>query len=191
LARDSQNASAMSLQNTSGEAHVELRTMPDSLGHDEESPLNSSENSAGSDAANEGDGGGESSVASASFNFINTIVGAGVIGIPYSIYQAGALYPDSTKGIRLTLPLQCGFFAGIILLIAFGVATDYSVRLLIDLGVTYVFSLFVLPFQLNTYCSCGIVSARTAIFARRCAPPRDIHIAGVICGRLLAFGDSI
>ena len=95
----------MSLQNTSGEAHVELRTMPDSLGHDEESPLNSSENSVGSDATNEGNGGGESSVASASFNFINTIVGAGVIGIPYSIYQAGALCPDSTKGIRLTLPL--------------------------------------------------------------------------------------
>ena len=84
----------MSSQNARGEAPLELRTIPDALGHDEESPLNSAENSAGSDARNEGDGGGESSVASASFNFINTIVGAGVIGIPYSIYQAGALYPE-------------------------------------------------------------------------------------------------
>ena len=31
--------------------------------------------------------------------------------------------------------LQCGFFAGVLLLVAFGAATDYSVRLLIDLGV--------------------------------------------------------
>lgn len=37
--------------------------------------------------------------------------------------------------LLLTPMLQCGFFSGILLLIAFGVATDYSVRLLIDLGV--------------------------------------------------------
>jgi hypothetical protein len=51
--------------------------------------------------------------------------------------------PDSSASPRTPPPLppplisflQCGFFAGIGLLIAFGVATDYSVRLLIDLGV--------------------------------------------------------
>jgi hypothetical protein len=51
--------------------------------------------------------------------------------------------------IRLTPPLQCGFFAGIILLIAFGAATDYSVQLLIDLGVINVLSLFVLPLSIE------------------------------------------
>ena len=66
--------------------------MSDSQGIDDEAPLNASvENSTvavegGGEAAGEG----SSSVPSASFNFINTIVGAGIIGIPYSIYQARA-----------------------------------------------------------------------------------------------------
>ena len=67
----------------------ELTAMPNSSAHDEESPLNlSSDSAAGADSASQDESGGESSVSSASFNFINTIVGAGVIGIPYSIYQA-------------------------------------------------------------------------------------------------------
>lgn len=79
----------MSFQNNSDTTSAqELHAISDSIGHDEELPLNFSENSAGSDAANLSETGGESSVASASFNFINTIVGAGVIGIPFSIYQA-------------------------------------------------------------------------------------------------------
>ncbi len=69
----------------------ELTAMPEAFAQDEESPLNtSSDSSAVTEPAKETAGNGESSVSSASFNFINTIVGAGVIGIPYSIYQVHA-----------------------------------------------------------------------------------------------------
>jgi hypothetical protein len=80
----------MASQDSSGGAlQHELTEMPDGLAHDEDSPLNSSsENSAGNEDVNKAESGGESSVSSASFNFINTIVGAGIIGVPYSIYQA-------------------------------------------------------------------------------------------------------
>ncbi|KAF7215909.1 transcript variant X1 [Nothobranchius furzeri] len=55
------------------------------------------------------------STISACFNFINSIIGSGIIGLPYAMNQAG-------------LPL------GIILLIAVGFVTDYSIVLLIRGG---------------------------------------------------------
>jgi sodium-coupled neutral amino acid transporter 11 len=54
---------------------------------------------------------------SASFNFINSIVGAGIIGMPLALRQAG-------------------FGFGIMLIIFIGIITDYSVRILIRAGVT-------------------------------------------------------
>ncbi|XP_041700320.1 putative sodium-coupled neutral amino acid transporter 11 isoform X1 [Coregonus clupeaformis] len=61
--------------------------------------------------------GGEakSSMMSASFNFINSIIGSGIIGLPYSMNQAG-------------LPL------GIFLLVLVAFITDYSIILLIKGG---------------------------------------------------------
>ncbi|XP_041807005.1 putative sodium-coupled neutral amino acid transporter 11 [Chelmon rostratus] len=56
-----------------------------------------------------------SSMISASFNFINSIIGSGIIGLPYALSQAG-------------LPL------GLLLLIAVGFITDYSIILLIKGG---------------------------------------------------------
>ncbi|XP_029980826.1 putative sodium-coupled neutral amino acid transporter 11 [Sphaeramia orbicularis] len=56
-----------------------------------------------------------SSTISASFNFINSIIGSGIIGLPYALNQAG-------------LPF------GLLLLIVVGVITDYSIILLIKGG---------------------------------------------------------
>ncbi|MED6249353.1 hypothetical protein ATANTOWER_012880 [Ataeniobius toweri] len=55
------------------------------------------------------------SMISASFNFINSIIGSGIIGLPYALNQAG-------------LPL------GLLLLILVGFITDYSIVLLIKGG---------------------------------------------------------
>ncbi|XP_056245370.1 putative sodium-coupled neutral amino acid transporter 11 isoform X2 [Seriola aureovittata] len=55
------------------------------------------------------------SMISASFNFINSIIGSGIIGLPYALNQAG-------------LPL------GLLLLIAVALITDYSIILLIKGG---------------------------------------------------------
>ncbi|KAJ8012816.1 hypothetical protein DPEC_G00046800 [Dallia pectoralis] len=57
----------------------------------------------------------KSSKTSASFNFINSIIGSGVIGLPYSLNQAG-------------LPL------GLLLLVLVAFITDYSIILLIKGG---------------------------------------------------------
>merc|ERR1712166_114757 len=57
--------------------------------------------------------GGSSSLAEASFNYINSIVGAGIIGLPFAVKEAG-------------------FFLGLILLCLCGYLTHYSTRLLID-----------------------------------------------------------
>ncbi|KAL2081443.1 hypothetical protein ACEWY4_023296 [Coilia grayii] len=59
--------------------------------------------------------GGTSSMTSASFNFINSIIGSGIIGLPYSLNQAG-------------LPL------GLLLLMGVAFITDYSIILLIKGG---------------------------------------------------------
>ncbi|XP_070694655.1 putative sodium-coupled neutral amino acid transporter 11 [Pempheris klunzingeri] len=56
-----------------------------------------------------------SSMTSASFNFINSIIGSGIIGLPYALSQAG-------------LPL------GLLLLIVVAFITDYSIILLIKGG---------------------------------------------------------
>eukprot|EP00038_Savillea_parva_P003462 m.125993 g.125993 ORF g.125993 m.125993 type:complete len:445 (+) comp11180_c0_seq2:3434-4768(+) len=58
---------------------------------------------------------GTSSLPEASFNMINSIVGAGMIGIPFALSLAG-------------------FVVGIILLVVMGFFTDYSIRLLVRLG---------------------------------------------------------
>jgi len=55
-------------------------------------------------------------LAGAIFNFINSIVGAGIIGLPFAISEAG-------------------IWLGLIMLVACGALTDYSVRLLVDTGV--------------------------------------------------------
>ncbi|XP_033219726.1 putative sodium-coupled neutral amino acid transporter 11 [Belonocnema kinseyi] len=51
----------------------------------------------------------------ASFNFINSIIGSGVIGIPYALHQAG-------------------FGLGIILLLVVAILTDYSLILMVRCG---------------------------------------------------------
>eukprot|EP00035_Acanthoeca_spectabilis_P031672 m.15235 g.15235 ORF g.15235 m.15235 type:complete len:459 (+) comp4890_c0_seq2:336-1712(+) len=58
---------------------------------------------------------GRSSIPEASFNLINSIVGAGMIGIPFAFKEAGLI-------------------TGIFLMIMMGVLTDYSLRLLIHLS---------------------------------------------------------
>ncbi|KAK0150897.1 putative sodium-coupled neutral amino acid transporter 11 [Merluccius polli] len=58
---------------------------------------------------------GTASLISVSFNFINSIIGSGIIGLPYALNQAG-------------LPL------GLILLMAVAVITDYTIILLIKGG---------------------------------------------------------
>ncbi|KAJ9573587.1 hypothetical protein L9F63_009041, partial [Diploptera punctata] len=57
----------------------------------------------------------QSSLPLASFNYINSIIGSGVIGIPYALHQAG-------------------FGIGLILLVLVAVATDYSLVLMIRSG---------------------------------------------------------
>ena len=52
----------------------------------------------------------------ATFNFINSIVGAGIIGLPFALKQSG-------------------FFAGLFLLFFIGYVTDYSVLLIVRAGV--------------------------------------------------------
>ncbi|XP_056145774.1 putative sodium-coupled neutral amino acid transporter 11 [Lampris incognitus] len=58
---------------------------------------------------------GRSSLISASFNFVNSIIGSGIIGLPYALNQAG-------------LPL------GLLLLVVVAFITDYSIILLIKGG---------------------------------------------------------
>lgn len=53
-----------------------------------------------------------SSLWQTSFNYINSIVGSGVIGIPYALVRAG-------------------FGVGLILLIFVAIITDYSLRLMV------------------------------------------------------------
>lgn len=60
--------------------------------------------------------GGSSSVLTASFNFINSIVGAGIIGIPYAVQQ-------------------CGFVSGVLMLAFVAYLVYRSVTILIDCGV--------------------------------------------------------
>ncbi|KAK3771301.1 hypothetical protein RRG08_024378 [Elysia crispata] len=61
------------------------------------------------------DGKPRSSIPMTSFNFINSIIGSGIIGIPFALHQAG-------------------FGLGIILLILVAYFTDYSIFLLIEGG---------------------------------------------------------
>ena len=86
----------------------ELAAMSDSQAHDDESPLNASVESStvAVEEGGEAEGAGASSVPSASFNFINTIVGAGIIGIPYSIHQAR--HPRVSRTPSLTLICSAG-----------------------------------------------------------------------------------
>ncbi|XP_067109940.1 putative sodium-coupled neutral amino acid transporter 11 [Osmerus mordax] len=58
---------------------------------------------------------GRSTMTSASFNFINSIIGSGIIGLPYALNQAG-------------LPL------GLLLLVMVAFITDFSIILLIKGG---------------------------------------------------------
>ena len=57
----------------------------------------------------------KTSMAGASFNFINSIVGAGIVGMPFALRLAG-------------------FGLGIFLILAMGALTDYSVNLLVKSG---------------------------------------------------------
>lgn len=61
-------------------------------------------------------GHGKSSMAGASFNFINSIIGAGIIGIPYALRE-------------------CGFFVGLFMLFYVACLTDYGVRIMINAGI--------------------------------------------------------
>jgi hypothetical protein len=66
--------------------------------------------------AGTGEKDGKSSQLATGFNFVNSIVGAGIIGIPVAIKE-------------------CGFFMGIVLLVLVAYLVDQSVILLIDCGV--------------------------------------------------------
>lgn len=57
----------------------------------------------------------KSGLVGASFNFINSIIGAGIIGLAFALKE-------------------CGFVLGIALLVLVALLTDYTVRLLINLG---------------------------------------------------------
>lgn len=57
-----------------------------------------------------------STVMGACFNFINSIIGAGIIGLPFAIKE-------------------CGFFMGTLMLFLMAFLTDYSVRLIVSSGV--------------------------------------------------------
>eukprot|EP01039_Chlorochromonas_danica_P002980 gene2982-3250_t len=70
-----------------------------------------------SSSSNSGLVGGNSTVWGASFNFVNSIVGAGIIGIPLAIQQ-------------------CGFIAGMLCLALVAFLIDRSVIMLIDCGMT-------------------------------------------------------
>ena len=59
---------------------------------------------------------GNSTVLTASFNFINSIVGAGIIGIPYAMQQ-------------------CGFASGVLMLTSVAYLVYQSVTMLIDCGI--------------------------------------------------------
>jgi solute carrier family 38 (sodium-coupled neutral amino acid transporter), member 11 len=59
--------------------------------------------------------GGESSVYGASFNFVNSIIGAGIIGIPFALKL-------------------CGFYTGIFMLILVAFLVNESVIMLIECG---------------------------------------------------------
>lgn len=59
---------------------------------------------------------GNSTVLTASFNFINSIVGAGIIGIPYAMQQ-------------------CGFVSGVLMLTSVAYLVYQSVTMLIDCGI--------------------------------------------------------
>lgn len=58
---------------------------------------------------------GTASMASTIFNFVNTVVGSGIIGLPYGLNQAG-------------------LFLGVFELILFAILTDYSISLLVQAG---------------------------------------------------------
>jgi len=60
-------------------------------------------------------GTGTGSIASTAFNFVNTIVGSGIIGLPFAIQEAG-------------------LFLGLIELVLFAVMTHYSVHILVKCG---------------------------------------------------------
>lgn len=60
--------------------------------------------------------GGTSSVLGACFNFANSIIGAGIIGIPYAL-------------------MQCGFVLGILLLVSVAIIVYFSVVMMIDCGI--------------------------------------------------------
>jgi sodium-coupled neutral amino acid transporter 11 len=63
----------------------------------------------------EEESGNKSSLPWASFNFINSIIGSGVIGIPYAFHEAG-------------------FFFGVFLLVFVAYITDYSLILMVKSG---------------------------------------------------------
>ena len=59
--------------------------------------------------------GKKSGLMGASFNFINSIIGAGIIGLAFALKE-------------------CGFYVGLLLLVFVAALTDYTVRLIITLG---------------------------------------------------------
>lgn len=75
-----------------------------------------------------------SSLPQASFNYINSIVGSGVIGIPYALHRAG-------------------FVMGLILLVIVAIITDYSLILMVRTEESsrhfYIFFIFFRIFALN------------------------------------------
>ena len=60
---------------------------------------------------------GTASMASTIFNFVNTVVGSGIIGLPYALNEAG-------------------LFLGVLELIIFAILTDYSIGILVETGLS-------------------------------------------------------
>ena len=105
---------------------------------------------------------GKSTRFQAIFNFINSIVGAGIIGLPFAIKE-------------------CGFFMGIILLIFVAVITQYSVGLLIHVGHHYkVFNYTGLVGEILGENGRFIVGVSMLLFA-----------VGAMCAYMIIIGDTV
>eukprot|EP00045_Choanoeca_perplexa_P005195 m.44023 g.44023 ORF g.44023 m.44023 type:complete len:455 (+) comp12987_c0_seq1:130-1494(+) len=119
------------------------------------------------------DDAGESSLVGASANMINSIVGAGIIGMPFALREAG-------------------FGFGVILIVFMGIVTDFSVRVLVASGVK-VNKPSYQDMVLHAY---GVAGFRALSFGQFFFPIFGMMAYGIIVGQTLPkvfnamFGDS-
>eukprot|EP00616_Rhizochromulina_sp_CCMP1243_P006347 CAMPEP_0118961916 /NCGR_PEP_ID=MMETSP1173-20130426/439_1 /TAXON_ID=1034831 /ORGANISM="Rhizochromulina marina cf, Strain CCMP1243" /LENGTH=472 /DNA_ID=CAMNT_0006910117 /DNA_START=22 /DNA_END=1440 /DNA_ORIENTATION=- len=105
---------------------------------------------------------GTSSIAGATFNFVNSIVGAGIIGIPYALKR-------------------CGFWFGIVLLFIVAGVTSLSVQMLVHCGN--------LQGERNYEALAGKVLGRKG-FHLTCLA-MAVFAFGAMCAYLIILGDTL